>query len=100
MNPLLVLLLAVTLGQADASVRYNEAQFKAAHNSVDRAESVTQQLDTDPDKPHQGGCRGVEFDVVLDPASIKTDTWRFGVQHGGEFFVIEPKKLFFVFFPP
>lgn len=66
--------------------RYNEVQFKAAHNSIDREESLTAQLDWDPKEPANGGCRGLELDIVQDPKLAGPgDTWVFGVQHGGPY---------------
>ncbi|MBI4606055.1 MAG: hypothetical protein HY721_29160 [Planctomycetes bacterium] len=66
------------------SLRYDEVQLKAAHNSIDRKESLAAQLDWDPKAPHQGGCRGLELDLVQDPSRTGPgDEWVFGVQHGG-----------------
>ena len=68
------------------SLRYNEVQFKGAHNSIDRDESISAQLDWDSKEPHQGGCRGIELDIVQDPKYTGRDeTWVFGVQHGGPY---------------
>jgi len=67
-------------------VPYNQAQFKAAHNSIDRDESLYEQLEWKADEPFQGGCRGVELDIVADPDKLgANDEWRFAVQHGGAF---------------
>lgn len=72
--------------------RYDEVQFKAAHNSIDREETLSQQLDSDPEAPHQGGCRGLELDIVMDPSRAgPKEEWRFGVQHGGAFKENGPK---------
>jgi hypothetical protein len=60
------------------SLRYDEVQFKAAHNSIDREESLAEQL--------EAGCRGLELDLVQDPARAGAGGgWVFGVQHGGAF---------------
>ncbi len=89
-------LVIFTLAAACASVEdlpYNKVQFKAAHNSIDREESLYEQLQTDTVADYQAGCRGVELDIVLDPASIdKGKAWRFAVQHGGEY-TAESKHL-------
>lgn len=42
---------------------YNQVSFKASHNSYDRDETLAEQLHWDPDKPWQGGCRGLELDI-------------------------------------
>jgi len=76
------------LGKARAAddLRYSEAQLKAAHNSIDREESLSAQLDWDSKEPAQGGCRGLELDIVQDPKLTgPSDTWVFGVQHGGAY---------------
>lgn len=45
-------------------LRYDQAAFKASHNSFERDERpVTTQFWWDDDKPHQGGCRGIELDI-------------------------------------
>lgn len=83
---LLTTLALGTAGQSTEDVPYNQVQFKAAHNSIDRDESIYEQLQWDPKAPHQAGCRGVELDIVADPASVGSGgTWRFAVQHGGEY---------------
>lgn len=50
-------------GQGVDSLRYNQVSFKAAHNSNDRDETLTQQLGWDAAQPWQAGCRGLELDV-------------------------------------
>ena len=40
--------------------RYNHVQWKAAHNSVEREETIFEQLD-----PHDGMCGGIELDFVV-----------------------------------
>lgn len=45
-------------------LRYDQAAFKASHNSYERDERpVTTQFWWDDDEPHQGGCRGLELDI-------------------------------------
>ena len=73
-------------------LRWNEVAFKAAHNSVDLAEPIPRQLDWDPAAPHDGGCRGVELDIVMDSSRTGPgDDWIFGVQHGGAFKASSPR---------
>jgi hypothetical protein len=58
-------------------------QCKAAHNSVDREESLLEQLQWNPAAPHESGCRGIELDLVQGPISAAAeDPWTFKVQHG------------------
>jgi glycerophosphoryl diester phosphodiesterase len=82
-------LVAFPRPEDDASVeplRYDQVQFKAAHNSIDREESLAAQLDGSPESPSAGNCRGLELDLVLDPARVDAaGGWVFGVQHGGAF---------------
>lgn len=47
-------------------LRYNEARFKASHNSYDRAISIREQLRFDRDDPELHGFRGLELDVHQD----------------------------------
>jgi len=89
---LVVLAVAAEPERAPGRLRWNEVQFKAAHNSVDLAEPIPRQLDWDPAVPHDGGCRGVELDIVMDPSRTATgDDWVFGVQHGGAFKPSSPR---------
>ena len=45
-------------------LRYDEAAFKASHNSYERDERpVTTQFQRDHREPHQAGCRGIELDI-------------------------------------
>ena len=68
------------------ALSYNQAQWKAAHNSIDRKETLAEQLEWNAAEPARGGCRGIELDLVLDPDSVKPGGgWVFGVQHGGAF---------------
>ncbi len=83
---LLAGLASSTTAQSLDKMRYNEVQFKAAHNSIDRNESLAQQLGWDSQKHYQSGCRGIELDIVQDPDSTRErDTWRFAVRHGGAY---------------
>ena len=73
-------------------LRWNEVAFKAAHNSIDCTETIPRQLDWDPAVPHDGGCRGVELDIVMDPSRTGPgDDWVFGVQHGGALKASSPR---------
>jgi hypothetical protein len=58
--------------------RYDEVAFKAAHNSVDRRESLADQLTWRAEAPHHGGCRGLELDLVQQP-----HRWEWCIKHGG-----------------
>ena len=49
--------------QPYGQLRYNEVAMKAAHNSYQRDETLTQQLEWNPAQPFQAGCRGVELDI-------------------------------------
>lgn len=80
------------------TVKFNQAQWKAAHNSVERSETIFEQLD-----PNDGKCGGIELDFVVDPTSVnilntkeeaekltetekeKYEGWRFAVQHGEKY---------------
>ncbi len=67
-------------------MRYNEARFKASHNSYDIEElSITQQLEWNEDHPHHGGCRGLELDLVQRPLKAEGNPWRWSVSHGGKY---------------
>jgi hypothetical protein len=45
------------------SLPYNQVSFKASHNSYDRNEPLTQQLQWNRADPWQCGCRGLELDI-------------------------------------
>ncbi len=67
-------------------MRYNEARFKASHNSYDREDlSITQQLQWSNVDPHHGGCRGLELDLVQRRLERDGDPWRWSVSHGGRY---------------
>eukprot|EP01119_Soliformovum_irregulare_P017655 TRINITY_DN5275_c0_g1_i1.p1 TRINITY_DN5275_c0_g1~~TRINITY_DN5275_c0_g1_i1.p1 ORF type:complete len:327 (+),score=75.87 TRINITY_DN5275_c0_g1_i1:21-1001(+) len=63
---------------------YQQVWCKAAHNSIDRWETIEEQLD-----PTEGNCGAIELDIVIDPTSIglanSTKRWRFGVQHHDDY---------------
>lgn len=42
---------------------YNQVSMKASHNSYDRDESLTEQLQWNYWEPYQNGCRGLELDI-------------------------------------
>ncbi|WP_437922103.1 Ca2+-dependent phosphoinositide-specific phospholipase C [Sphingobacterium sp. LRF_L2] len=72
-------------------LRYSDISFKASHNSYERNESIEDQLKFDPSNPYQGGCLGLEFDIVRDskeysgndiPADYFTVQHDTGVRHG------------------
>lgn len=61
----------------------DRVQFKAAHNSIDRRESLIQQLEWDPREPFQSGCRGLELDLVQTRLPNDPEAeWKFIVRHG------------------
>jgi hypothetical protein len=43
---------------------FHRLQFKASHNSYDRAGNLPEQLEFDASSPALGGCRGLELDLV------------------------------------
>jgi hypothetical protein len=54
---------------------------KAVHNSYGTGKrKITEQLEWNADRPHRGGCCGVELDVVQENGGV-----RWCVQHGGEY---------------
>lgn len=62
----------------------SELQVKVAHNSFDKGPLHKQMQTSGP--PWEGSCRGVEFDLVLDPTSCTgQENWCFSLQHGGRF---------------
>lgn len=72
----------------DPALRYNEIQVKVAHNSVEHYHkwSLIDQISYDPKAPWNGGCLGVELDLVQDPHKIGiNENWGFFVQHGGSY---------------
>jgi len=78
----------------ESTVRYNEVQWKAAHNSVERSETIFEQIEF-----MDGNCGAIELDFIIDPKSVnvlgtegehakmseeeieKYNGWRFSVQH-------------------
>ncbi len=61
-------------------LRYDQAAFKASHNSYERDERpVTTQFWWDNAQPHQGGCRGIELDI--QQSEDFPSLW--SVNHGG-----------------
>lgn len=66
-------------------LRYNEVQFKVAFDSHTKG-PLDQQLAFSPHKPWEGGCLGIELDVVQNPnLTGSDDDWEFALQNGGEF---------------
>eukprot|EP01118_Nematostelium_gracile_P010035 TRINITY_DN3418_c0_g1_i1.p1 TRINITY_DN3418_c0_g1~~TRINITY_DN3418_c0_g1_i1.p1 ORF type:complete len:306 (+),score=80.69 TRINITY_DN3418_c0_g1_i1:96-1013(+) len=53
---------------------FHHIQFKVSHNSQQRGEAIIMQLE-------EGGCQGLEFDLVIDPNSLQDERWRFHAQH-------------------
>ncbi len=65
-----------------AGVAYNKLQFKFAHNSYEREETIPEMLKYDPAAKYQAGCRGIEFDCHQDGARTGAAVeWRWSVHH-------------------
>jgi hypothetical protein len=64
------------------------AQCKASHNSQARNETLAGQLDWDPQKPWQSGCRCLELDVMQSETS-----YAWSVQHDGAYDPRPEKQL-------
>ncbi len=68
------------MGNQDS--QYDQLAFKASHNSYDRDEDFHQQLKWNPSQPYDGGCRGLEVDIVRHSNSTKgTSLGYFQVSH-------------------
>ncbi|HVR95009.1 MAG TPA: Ca2+-dependent phosphoinositide-specific phospholipase C [Thermoanaerobaculia bacterium] len=81
---LLASLLALP-GQAGAAA-YNLSQQKGSHNTEQRNETLAQALFFDSQQPYQGGCRNLEFDLVLPETDLgANDDWPSTLQHGGSY---------------
>lgn len=78
--------------EADVSgVAYNKLQFKFAHNSYERDETIAEMLEYDNKFKFQAGCRGIEFDCHQDKKSAgEKDAWRWSVHHDGEYSADKP----------
>jgi hypothetical protein len=60
---------------------YSQIAFKASHNSYERDESTAEQLTFNSQKPYNGGCLGLEFDIWR-----KTSPYENGVKIDENFF--------------
>jgi hypothetical protein len=69
-------------------LKYNEVSFKSAHNSEQLKESIAEQLHFDPENPWQGGCSGLELDIVQSRKE-----WAWSVSHGGFYRSKAPHQL-------
>jgi Phosphoinositide phospholipase C, Ca2+-dependent len=47
---------------------YCDVSFKCAHNSYQRDETIIEQIQWDPARPWEAGCRGVELDISQSSA--------------------------------
>jgi hypothetical protein len=66
----------------DASTAFHRLQFKASHNSYDRAGDLPQQLLFNAASPALDGCRGLELDLVRHSvAEGPTDSRYFQINH-------------------
>jgi hypothetical protein len=65
---------------------YNLSQQKGSHNTEQRSETLPQTLRFDPAQPYQGGCRNLEFDLVLSDTYLgPDDDWPSTLQHAGSY---------------
>lgn len=78
--------LSASEGPTDVTeLRYNEVQFKVAFDSRTKG-PLDRQLAFSPHKPWEGGCLGIELDIVQNPATTGSDeNWEFVLQSGGEY---------------
>jgi len=75
-----------------AGVAYNKLQFKFAHNSYERDETIPEMLKYDPAAKYQAGCRGIEFDCHQDKGRTgETGEWRWSVHHDGDYSQDKPQ---------
>lgn len=71
---------------------YNRLQFKFAHNSYERDETIPEMLEFNDKFKFQAGCRGVEFDCHQDGGKVgEKDAWRWSVHHDGEYSAEKPQ---------
>ncbi|TDW52756.1 calcium-dependent phosphoinositide phospholipase C [Flavobacterium sp. 270] len=50
--------------KTSTSLTFGEISFKASHNSYERNETISDQLDFDPNEPYQSGCMAIELDII------------------------------------
>lgn len=71
---------------------YNRLQFKFAHNSYERDETIPEMLEFNDKFKFQAGCRGVEFDCHQDGGKTgEKDAWRWSVHHDGDYSSEKPQ---------
>src|SRR5690554_4954576 len=70
-----------------SELRYDQVCFKASHNSYERKEQPAWlHLDHDPDRPFDGRCRGLEFDLVQS-----SHKWDWCIAHDGRYDCDKPR---------
>ena len=76
--------LVLSTAAAAPAASYNLSQQKGSHNTEERNETLPQALAWTPSQPYQGGCRNLEFDLVLSDTYLgPDDDWPSILQHGG-----------------
>lgn len=79
---LLVAFVAAAPAVAATSPAYNLSQQKGSHNTEERNETLPQALAFNASQPYQGGCRNLEFDLVLSETYLEPeDDWPSTLQH-------------------
>lgn len=53
------------------SLTFGDISFKASHNSYDRNETISEQLEFDPIAPYQSGCMAIELDIIRQSRDYK-----------------------------
>jgi len=53
------------------SLTFGAISFKASHNSYERNETISEQLDFDPTAPYQSGCMAIELDIIRQSKDYK-----------------------------
>jgi len=54
-----------------ASPTFGDISFKASHNSYQRSETISNQLEFDPTAPYQSGCMAIELDIIRQSKDYK-----------------------------
>ncbi len=53
------------------TLTFGSISFKASHNSYERKEKISNQLDFDPTAPYQSGCLAIELDIIRQSNDYK-----------------------------
>ncbi|GGF06208.1 Ca2+-dependent phosphoinositide-specific phospholipase C [Flavobacterium limi] len=53
------------------SLTFGDISFKASHNSYERNETISEQLEFDPNAPYQNGCMAIELDIIRQSKDYK-----------------------------